>query len=80
MTVEKWAEFGLAGAVIGALFIIVGWFLRALTRKDEQSNSFIKEILQEDREERNIERAEHRDTTNRLANAIEELTRELRHK
>lgn len=78
MKIEQWAEFGLAGAVIGALFIIVGWFLKALTRKDEQTNSFIKEILQEDREERTVERIEHRSATDRLAGAIDELTRELK--
>lgn len=73
-----WAEFGLMGMVIGALFVVVGWFLRALSRKDEQTNLFIKEILKEDREERTIERHEHRDTTNRLSGAIDELTKELR--
>lgn len=74
----QWAEFGLMGMVIGALFVIVGWFLRAMTRKDEQTNLFIKEILQEDREERGIERAAHTATTNRLSDAITDLTKELK--
>ena len=74
----QWAEFGLMGMVIGALFVVVGWFLRALSRKDEQTNEFIKEILQEDREERGIERTAHTETTNRLSDAISELTSELR--
>ena len=74
----QWAEFGLMGMVIGALFVVVGWFLRALSRKDEQTNLFIKEILQEDREERGIERTTHTETTNRLSNAIQDLTKELR--
>ena len=75
-----WAEFGLMGMVIGALFFVVGWFLRALSRKDEQTNLFIKEILQEDREERGIERTAHTETTNRLSNAIQDLTKELRNR
>jgi len=76
----QWAEFGLMGMVIGALFVVVGWFLRALSRKDEQTNEFIKEILQEDREERGIERTAHTETTNRLSDAITELTSELRNR
>ena len=76
----QWAEFGLMGMVIGALFVVVGWFLRALSRKDEQTNLFIKEILQEDREERGVERTAHTETTNRLSDAINELTSELRNR
>ena len=76
----QWAEFGLMGMVIGALFVVVGWFLRALSRKDEQTNLFIKEILQEDREERGIERTAHTETTNRLSDAIQDLTKELRNR
>lgn len=76
----QWAEFGLMGMVIGALFVVVGWFLRALSRKDEQTNIFIKEILKEDREERAVERSTHESTTNRLSDAIDDLTQELRKK
>ena len=76
----QWAEFGLMGMVIGALFVVVGWFLRALSRKDEQTNLFIKQILQEDREERGIERKSHAETTNRLSDAIDDLTKELRNR
>lgn len=72
----QWAEFGLMGMVIGALFVVVGWFLRALSRKDE----FIKEILREDREERTVERGAHEKITNGLSEAIKDLTKELRKK
>lgn len=72
----QWAEFGLMGMVIGALFVVVGWFLRALSRKDE----FIKDILREDREERTVERSAHSEITNRLSDAIKDLTKELRNR
>ena len=72
----QWAEFGLMGMVIGALFVVVGWFLRALSRKDE----FIKDILRDDREERTVERAAHSEITNGLSEAIKDLTKELRNK
>ena len=72
----QWAEFGLMGMVIGALFVVVGWFLRALSRKDE----FIKDILRDDREERAVERVAHSDITNGLSEAIKDLTKELRNK
>ena len=72
----QWAEFGLMGMVIGALFVVVGWFLRALSRKDE----FIKDILRDDREERTVERAAHSGITNGLSEAIKDLTKELRNK
>lgn len=64
------------GMVIGALFVVVGWFLRALSRKDE----FIKDILREDREERTVERSAHSEITNRLSDAIKDLTKELRNR
>ena len=76
----QWAEFGAMSMVCGALFVVVGWFLRALSRKDEQTNLFIKEILKEDREERGIERTAHTETTNRLSDAIQDLTKELRNR
>ena len=73
-------EHSILGAVIGALFVVVGWFLRALSRKDEQNQEFIQRLLNDDREERSKERESHASISNRLGDAINDLTRELRKK
>ena len=71
-------EHGVLGAVIGALFVVVGWFLKALSRKDEQNQKFIEKILNDDRDERSEQSKINAETTNKLSSAINDLTRELR--
>jgi len=55
-------------------------FISAIRSKDSEHKEFIKHILGEDRNERQQDRKEHRETTNRLSDAIGELTSELRRK
>ena len=59
---------------------MIATFVVVLTRKDKSSQQFIKEILANDREERKEDRSEHRETFNRLSDALNELTSELRKK
>ena len=76
-----WAEHGgLIGLVIFSLFGLIATFVVVLTRKDKSSQNFIREILSDDREERKEDRSEHRETFNRLSDAINDLTGELRKK
>ena len=76
-----WAEHGgLIGLIIFSLFGLVATFIVVLTRKDKSSQNFIKEILNNDREERKEDRGEHRETFNRLSDALNDLTDELRKK
>ena len=76
-----WAEHGgLIGLIIFSLFGLIATFVVVLTRKDKSSQQFIKEILANDRDERKEDRGEHRETFNRLSDAINELTSELRKK
>ena len=76
----EFSRFGLIGSIVGALFLQIGWFIRATTKKDKSHQDFIQQILKEDREERQEDRREHRQTTNRLSDAITDLTIELRGK
>ena len=74
-----WAEHGgLIGLVIFSLFGLIATFIVVLTRKDKASQAFIKEILENDREDRKEDRADHRVTFDRLGNALDSLTNELR--
>ena len=79
-TPGQWARFGLAGLVIFALFAQMRSFISAIKTKDTEHKDFISHILDEDRNERQQDRKEHRETTNRLSDAIGELTSELRRK
>ena len=84
-----WAEHGLTGLVIFALFglliTIIGLFVRTLVKKDEAHTKFIETMLKEERTHRDEERkerketrAEHSKNSERLACAIDGLTCELR--
>ena len=76
-----WAEHGgLIGLIIFSLFGLIATFVVVLTRKDKSSQQFIREILSDDREERKEDRGEHRETFNRLSDALNDLTSELRKK
>ena len=76
-----WAEHGgLIGLIIFSLFGLIATFVVVLTRKDKSSQQFIREILANDRDERKEDRGEHRETFNRLSDALNELTSELRKK
>jgi len=79
--ISIWAEHGgLIGLIIFSLFGLIATFVVVLTRKDKSSQQFIKEILANDREERKEDRGEHRETFNRLSDALNDLTGELRKK
>lgn len=76
--ISSLSEYGLIGGIIGALFLTIAYFMKGLTKKDEQHTEFIKQILKEDRAERAIERTEHKEATIRLSQAIDQLTVQLR--
>lgn len=69
-----WAEHGLTGLVLFALFGLIVLFIRTISTKDK----FIKNIIDDERTERAVSRKEHQVTTNRLADAIDGLTQEIR--
>ena len=73
-----WAEHGLTGLVLFALFALIGVFLRVISKKDESHQSFIREILTDEREERKAARQENSSNTNKLSSAIDGLAKELR--
>lgn len=76
---EVWAQHGgLIGLIIFSLFGLVITFIAVITRKDKSNQSFIKEILESDREDRKEDRIEHRHTFDKLGSAIDSLTEELR--
>jgi hypothetical protein len=78
---ELWAEAGgILGLVIFGSFVITitSWVM--LARKDNKHSDFISKLIDEDRQERKEDRREHSDTTNRLSDAISELTNELKRK
>ena len=78
---EIWARHGgLIGLIIFSLFGLVITFIAVITRKDKSNQSFIKEILESDRDDRREDRVEHRHTFDKLGRAIDSLTDELRKK
>jgi len=74
LDVAKWGELGVVGLCVFSLFVLVKLFIATIEKKDD----FISELISEDRQERQDDRKQHAETTNRLASAIDDLTRELR--
>jgi len=73
-----WAEHGLTGLVLSALFGLIVLFLRVTSKKDASHQKFIDKLIQDEREERKFTRKETTDTHSKLAGAIDSLTEELR--
>ncbi len=73
-----WAEHGLTGLVLSALFGLIVLFLRATSRKDHSHQSFIEKLIQEERTERRLARRESAETHSKLSDAIDGLAGEIR--
>ena len=73
-----WAEHGLTGLVLSALFGLIVLFLRTTSKKDASHQEFINKLIQDEREERKFTRKETTNTHSKLAEAIDSLTEELR--
>lgn len=73
-----WAENGgLLGLVIFALFGALATFFIVLNKKDNAHSKFISTILKDEREERHVDRTEHRETYDNLSSALRDLTKEI---
>ena len=75
-----WAEHGLTGLVLFALFGLIMLFLKIIVKKDSIHQQFIQLLLSEERSERKEARSEMASNTNKLSMAIDELTHELRNR
>lgn len=87
-----WADHGgLIGLIIFALFVTIGIVFASFKSQNKESRTFIKEIIDADREDRKIDResdlrerradrAEHHESFNKLTSALQELTNELKKK
>jgi hypothetical protein len=75
-----WAEHGLTGLVLFALFGLIMLFLKIIVKKDSIHQEFIQLLLSEERVERKEARSEMAANTSKLSRAIDELTRELRYR
>lgn len=82
-----WAEHGLTGLVLFALFLTVGVFIRVNVKKDDKYLSFMDRNLTAERKERKAQRQERKDiaetntkNTARLAEALDQLTQNLKNK
>lgn len=75
-----WAEHGLTGLVLFALFGLIGVFLRVISKKDAGNQSFIQNLLDDERAERKATRKDNAANSDKLAEAISGLADELRKK
>tara|TARA_R100001463_G_scaffold71953_1_gene125823 strand:+ start:1529 stop:1789 length:261 start_codon:yes stop_codon:yes gene_type:complete len=75
---QLWAEHGLTGLVLLALFVLVGVFVKVNTKKDSDHQAFVEKLITDERDERRHARAESTQVQNRLSNAITELTSKLK--
>jgi uncharacterized membrane protein len=75
---QLWAaEGGLIGLVVFALFSALASFLVVIQRKDKKHTEFISKILEDEREERHVNREAHQNTFENLSQALRDLTLEI---
>lgn len=70
-----WAQFGLAGLVILALFLLVGWVLWIGIHKTSEAIKFHAETVDQMRQNHEKERSEWRDSLSGLADKIADKIR-----
>ena len=78
MNFDTWNEAGgLIGMIFAALFILIGTFQWHLKAQDKEHTETVKEILKDEREERRLDRVEHRLAYEKLSEAIYKLSKSL---
>lgn len=75
---QLWAEHGLTGLVLLALFGLIGVFVRVITKKDSAHQAFLERLLAAEREERARTREDHAANSDKLSQAIDRLSDNLR--
>ena len=75
-----WAEHGLTGLVLSALFGLILVFVKTISSKDSAHREFIREMLSEERAERSETRRELTANSDKLSGAIDALASEIRNK
>jgi hypothetical protein len=73
-----WAEHGLTGLVLSALFGLILVFVKTISSKDSAHREFIREMLSEERGERKETRRELTANNDKLSDAIDSLASEIR--
>ena len=73
-----WAEHGLTGLVLSALFGLILLFLKSSSKKDQSHQEFVQKMIEDERKERSIVRQENSANSNKLSSAIDSLAQEIR--
>jgi len=82
LTETVWAEFGLNGLVMFALFSLMGsmilFFVRLMDKKDQRNQDFISSVIDDSREDRKMDRDTQTKTYDKLAQSMDNLAEGLR--
>ena len=73
-----WAEHGLTGLVLSALFGLILLFLKSSSKKDQSHQEFVQKMIEDERKERSIVRQENSTNSSKLSSAIDSLAQEIR--
>lgn len=79
-TLTVFERYGLAGLTIGALFIVIFAFMRFLHKKDQDHINMTQKIMDDSREERKHLHDSHKESNDKLAKALDDLTNAIRRK
>jgi hypothetical protein len=77
MSNNPWADYGLAGIVIGALFSIIVLFIKTTNKQQKHNTEFVERILDENRKERSEMTQRWVKSSDKLSDAVEALAREV---
>lgn len=73
-----WAEHGLTGLVLSALFGLILLFLKTSSKKDKSHQEFVQKMIEDERKERGLVRQENSANSSKLSSAIDSLAQEIR--
>jgi len=72
------SEHGLIGLIIGSMIFLIFTFIAVVERRDKSHNSMVKALLSEAKEERLVIGERFANSSDKLEEALRELTRELK--
>ena len=73
----SWGEYGLLGLLFGAFVSLLFLVIRTGTKKDREHQAFVTQLLSDEREERNTVTDRFSKSTDRLSDALTDLSTEI---
>ena len=72
-----WSDYGIAGLLVGVLFSLVVLFINSTSKQQKEHSKSVERLVEEGRKERSEMTERWSKSSDKLAEAVECLTREV---